>query len=163
MQIDRHHEIRHIIDRSLVGEASSQEEQALRGHLLTCAPCQEYLNASHRAIAGLAGFSFEVNPDLHSKVLAAVTQRAQQLETNRIEQRPMLWSYLAAALVLTVAGSLAAARFGRLAVAVFHLEPAPLHLGLIALWIVPSLCFCFLFPILHRLSVGWMNEKGLSQ
>ena len=67
MQIDRHHEIRHIIDRSLVGEASSQEEQALREHLLTCAPCQEYLNASHRAIAGLAGFSFEVNPDLHSE------------------------------------------------------------------------------------------------
>jgi hypothetical protein len=28
---------------------------------------------------------------------------------------------------------------------------------------VPSLCFCLLFPVLHRLSVGWMDEKGLSQ
>jgi predicted anti-sigma-YlaC factor YlaD len=162
MQADRHQEIRHIIDRSLEGTASFQEEQTLREHFLTCGSCQEYLNASHRAIAGLGGFSFEVNPDLHGKVLAALTQRAQQLETKRVERRPMLWSYLAA-LLLTVVGSLAAARFSGLAVAVFHLQSAPMQFGLLALWIVPSLCFCLLFPFLHRLSVGWMNEKGLSQ
>ena len=162
MQADRHQEIRHIIDRSLEGAASLQEEQTLREHFLTCAPCQEYLNASHRAIAGLGGFSFEVNPDLHGKVLAALTQRAQQLETKRAGQRPMLWSYLTA-LLLTLAGSLAAARFSGLAVAVFHLQPAAMHFGLLALWIVPSLCFCLLFPLLCRLSEGWINEKGLSQ
>jgi hypothetical protein len=162
MQVDRHQEIRHIIDRSLEGTASLQDEQALRDHLLTCAACQEYLDASHRAIAGLAGFSFEVNSDLHGKVLAALTQRAQQLETERVERRPMLWSNLAA-FVLTVVGSLTAAQFSGLAVAVFHLQPATMHFGLLALWIVPSVCFCLLFPFLHRLSVGWMNEKGLSQ
>jgi hypothetical protein len=162
MQVDRHQEIRHIIDRSLAGAASSQEEQTLREHLLTCVACQEYLNASHQAIAGLGGFSFEVNPDLHGKVLAAITLRAQQLEASKIERRPMVWSYLTA-LVLTVTGSFAAARFSGLAGAVFHLEPEPLHVGLLALWVVPSLCFCLLFPILHRLSAGWMNEKGLSQ
>jgi hypothetical protein len=162
MQVDRHQEIRHMIDRSLVGAASRQEEQTLREHLLTCAPCEEYLSASHRAIAGLGGFSFEVNPDLHGKVIAALALRAQQLEANRIRQRPMLWSYVAA-LVFTVAGSLAAARLSGLAVAVFHLQPEPWHIGLLALWIVPSLCFCLLFPVLHRLSAGWMNEKGLSQ
>jgi hypothetical protein len=162
MQVDRHQEIRHIIDRSLVGATSSQEEQALREHLLSCVACQEYLNASHQAIAGLGGFSFEVSPDLHGRVLAALTLRAQQLETQRVQQRPMLWSYLAA-LVLTVAGSFAASRFSGVAGAVFHIEPEPLHIGLLALWIVPSLCFCLLFPVLHRLSADWMNEKGLSQ
>jgi hypothetical protein len=162
VQVDRHQEIRHIIDRSLVGGVSRQEEQTLGEHFLTCAPCQEYLNASQRAIASLGGFSFEVNPHLHDKVIAALAARGQQLETNRIKQRPMLWSYVAA-LVFTVAGSLAAARFSGLAVAVFHLEPAPWHFGLLALWIVPSLCFCLLFPFLHRLSAGWMDEKGLSQ
>ena len=162
MQVDRHQEIRHIVDRSLAGAASLQEKQALREHLITCVACQEYLNASHRAIAGLGGFSFEVNPDLHGKVLAALTLRAQQLDTKRIEQRPMLWSYLTA-LALTICGSFAAARFSGLAGAVFHLQPALLHFGLVALWIVPSLCFCLLFPILHRLSLGGMNEKGLSQ
>jgi hypothetical protein len=162
MQVDRHQEIRDIIDRSLVGAVSRQEEQALREHLLSCASCQEYLHASHQAIAGLGGFSFEVNPELQGKVVAALALRAQQLEAGRIGRRPMLWSYLAA-LVLTVAGSLAAARFSGLAGAVFHIEPEPLHIGLLALWIVPSLCFCLLFPILHRLSAGWMDEKGLSQ
>jgi hypothetical protein len=162
MQVDRHQEIRRIIDRSLVGDASSQEEQAIREHFLTCVACQEYLDASQRAIAGLGGFCFEVNPDLHGKVLAALTLRAQQLDTRRFEQKPMLWSYLAA-LVLTIGGSFAAARFGGLAGAVFHLRPALLHFGLVALWIVPSFCFCLLFPILHRLSLGWMDEKGLSQ
>ena len=162
MQVDRHQEIRHIIDQSLVGAASVQEEQTLREHFLSCAPCQEYLNASRRAIAGLGGFSFEVNPDLHGRVIAALALRAEQLETNRIEQRPMLWSYVAA-LVLTVAGSLAAARLSGFAVSVLHLQPAALHFGLLALWILPSLCFCLLFPFLHRLSPGWMDEKGLSQ
>ena len=162
MQVDCHQEIRYIIDRSLVGAASSQEEQTLREHLPSCVACQGYLKASHQAIAGLGGFSFAVNPDLHRRVLAALTLRAQQLETTRVPQRPMLWSYLAA-LVLTVAGSFTAARFSGLAGAVFHIDPEPLHIGLLALWIVPSLCFCLLFPVLHRLSVGWTNEKGLSQ
>lgn len=163
MHVDHHQEIRQFIDRSLVGTASLQEEQALREHLLICTACQEYLNASHRAIAALGGFSFEVNPRLHEKVNAALALRAQQLEANTIKQRPMLWSYIAAAIVLTVAGSLVAVRFSGLAVATFHLEPAPWQVGLLALWIVPSLCLCLLFPILHRLSAGWMNEKGLSQ
>jgi hypothetical protein len=159
MQVEGHEPIRHIIDKSLVGAASLQEEQTLRQHCLTCGPCQEYLNASHRAIASLGGFSFAVNPDLQGRVMASLTQRAQQLEGG---QSPMWWSYLAA-LILTVAGSSAASRFSRLAADVLHLEPAPLHFGVLALWIVPSLCFCLLFPILHRLAAGWMNEKGLSQ
>ncbi len=74
----------------------------------------------------------------------------------------MLWVF-PAALVLTICGSFAAARFSGLAGAVFHLQPALLHIGLLTLWIVQSLCFCLLFPILHRVSLGRMNEKGLSQ
>jgi hypothetical protein len=159
---NRHEEICHIIDRSLVGSASSLEEQALREHLPTCVACQEYLNASHRAITGLGGFSFEVNPDLQQKVLAALTVRAQQLASEGAGQRPMLWVF-PAALVLTICGSLVAMRFSGLAGAVFHLQPALMHFGLLALWIVPSFCFCLLFPILHRVSLSRMNEKGFSQ
>jgi hypothetical protein len=162
MQAEAHEPIRQIIDKSLVGATSLQEEQTLRQHLLTCAQCQEYLDASHRAIAGLAGFSFEVNPDLHGRVLASLSLRARQLEGIGTKQSTMWWSYVAA-LMLTVVGSLAASRFGGLAVAVFHLQPAPLHFGVLALWVVPSLLFCLLFPLLHRLGPGWMNEKGLFQ
>lgn len=162
MQVDRHQRIRHIIDRSLVGAASLKEEQTLREHVLTCAQCKAYLDAGQRVIAGLGGFSFEVNPDLQGRVIAAIGQRAQELESEEIKHIPMWWSYTAA-LMLTVAGSFAALRFSGLAAAVFHLEPAPLHVGLLAFWTVPSVCFCLLFPLLHRLSAGRGNEKGLSQ
>jgi hypothetical protein len=160
MQVDRHQQIRQIIDKSLAGAASPQEEQTLREHFRTCAPCQEYLDAGHRVIAGLGGFSFEVNPDLEGKVIAALALRAQQLESRRVKQTALWWGY---AVALTVGGSFAAARFSSLAAAVFHLQAAPLHAGLLAFWTVPSLCFCLLFPILHRLSAGWMIEKGLFQ
>jgi hypothetical protein len=162
MQVDRHQRVRHIIDQSLAGAASLQEERTLREHVLTCTQCKEYLDAGHRVIAGLGGFSFEVDPDLHGRVIAAIGLRAQQLESQRIQRLPMGWSY-SAALMLTVIGSFAATRFSGLAAAVLHLEPAPLHVGLLAFWTVPSVCFCLLFPLLHRLSAGGRNEKGLSQ
>jgi hypothetical protein len=162
MEVDRHQRIRHIIDQSLAGAASPQEEQTLREHVLTCAQCKKYLDASQRVIAGLGGFSFEVNPDLHERVIAAIGLRAKQLESQRIKHAPLWWGY-SAALMLTVAGSLAAARFIGLAAAVLHLEPASLHVGLLAFWTLPSVCFCLLFPLLHRLSAGGRNEKGLSQ
>ena len=71
---------------------------------------------------------------------------------------PLWWSY-SAALMLTVAGSFAAARFSGLAAAVLHLEPAPLHVGLLAFWTLPSVCFCLLFPLLHRLSAADQRER----
>jgi hypothetical protein len=161
MQADRHQPIRQIIDKSLVGAATLQEEQTLRAHVVTCSACQEYLNTSHRAIAGLGGFSFEVNPELHQRVIASLTARARQLEIEGARSRPIWWNFLVA-VMLTVAGSFAIVEFASLAAAFLHIELAPLHLGLIAFWIVPSLCFCLLLPFLSRLSAGW-NEKGFSQ
>ena len=100
MQVDRHQRICHIIDRCLAGAASLQEEQTLREHVLTCAQCKKYLDASQRVIAGLGGFSFEVNPDLHGRVIAAIGLRAKQLESQRIKHIPLWWTY-SAALMLT--------------------------------------------------------------
>jgi hypothetical protein len=89
--------------------------------------------------------------------MASLTRRAQQLEST--ERRPMGWIYLTA-LVLTIAGSFAAERLSGLAVGALHMPSVPLKSGVVALWIVPSLCFCLLFPVLHRLAAG---EKGISQ
>jgi anti-sigma factor RsiW len=158
MHVDLHQAMRQIIDKSLLGELPVHEEQTLREHLATCDSCREYLDTSNRVIAGLGGFSFEVNPELQGKVMASLAQRAQQLELSTA-RRPMGWIYLAA-IVLTVAGSLAAERLSRLLVGPLHLHGAPLESGVVALWIVPSLCFCLLFPVLHRLAAG---EKGISQ
>jgi anti-sigma factor RsiW len=158
MHVDLHQVMRQIIDKSLLAELPVHEEQTLREHLANCDRCREYLDTSNRVVAGLSGFSFEVNPELQGNVMASLTQRAQQLELST-ERRPMGWLYLAA-LVLTVAGSLCAERLSGFLVGALHLQSAPLQSGVVALWIVPSLCFCLLFPVLHRLARG---EKGISQ
>jgi len=161
MQTDRHQSICHMIDKSLAGEISVQEEQSLRQHLSACAACQQYLDASNRAIASLGGFAFETDPGLPDKVFAALKIRAAQLETQRLSHRQLAWSYVAA-LILTLAGSFAALQLGdRLAVA-FSATHQQVQLGLIALWIVPSVCFCLLLPTLPMMSKRWMHAKGLS-
>jgi len=157
MHVDLHQVMRQIIDKSLLGELPAHEEQTLREHVATCDSCREYLDNSNRVVAGLGGFSFEVNPELQHKVMASLTRRAQQLELST-EHKPMVWIYLAA-LVLTVAGSLVAEQMSGLLGGVLHLQAGPLKSSVVALWIVPSLCFCLLFPVLHRLAAG---EKGIS-
>lgn len=161
MQTDRHESICNLIDKSLAGEISGQEGQSLRQHLLTCSACQEYLDTSHRAIAGLGGFAFETDPGLPDKIFAALTIRAAQLETQRLSHRKLAWSYVAA-LVLTLVGSFAAMQLGDRFAAAFSATPQQVHLGLIAIWIVPSVCFCLLLPTLPMMSKRWMHPKGLS-
>lgn len=159
MQTD-HASIRRIIDQSLTGaEPSAQERQTLREHLATCAGCAQYLDASNRAIATLADFSFPMDPALDGKVLAALAARAQQLEA----ERRRLWWPCALALLLTIAGSIAASQLGSLAAVTFHLEPAQLHAGLATFWIAPSLCFCLLFLLLPTAPALFGHKKGLSQ
>jgi hypothetical protein len=161
MQTDRHESICHLIDQSLAGKISSQEEKFLRQHLLACAPCQQYLDASHRAIAGLGGFAFETDPGLSDRIFAALAIRAAQLETQRLSHRKLAWSYVAA-LILTLAGSFAAMQLSDRFATAFSATHQQVQLGLIAIWIVPSVCFCLLLPTLPLMSKRWLHTKGLS-
>jgi hypothetical protein len=88
--------------------------------------------------------SFDVDPALGERVLASLV--GQQSETRRIFS-PVWWGR-AAALVLTMAGSLAASRLAGLAAPVFRLQAARIQLGVVAFWIAPSVCFCLLFFVL---------------
>ena len=76
MNIDQHESFQRMIDESLAGGISAEREKSLREHLDTCASCQEYLSASNRVIAGLGGFSFEVDPTLNARVLASLRRPA---------------------------------------------------------------------------------------
>jgi anti-sigma factor RsiW len=161
MQVDRHEQICHIIDKSLAGAASPDEERSLQHHLSTCFACREYLESSQRAIAGLGGFAFEVDPNLHEEVMGALVAQIREGD-NPI---PVWWGR-AAALLLTVAGSLATWWFANLTAATFHLRPAQIQLGLAAFWIAPSVCFCLLFLFLpfsaESLSKDWITKEGPS-
>lgn len=159
MQTDLHDAMRHIIDKSLVGEASAPEQQELRKHLLGCAACQKYASDSRRAIVGLSGFSFAVDPGLQAKVHAALDLRMQQLQAAQPSRRRIVKVSIIA-LLLTIAGSLGALHVGSPLAAFLHLEPAEAQIGVVAFWILPSLCFSLFLPVLLLLHARATNAKG---
>jgi hypothetical protein len=160
MPTDLHDTMRHIIDKSLVGEASAPEQQELRKHLLGCAPCQKYASDSRRAIVSLNGFSFAADAGLQAKVHESLALRAQQLQAAQPGRRRIVLVSIIA-LVLTIAGSLGALHMGTPLAALLHLEPAQAQTGVVALWIFPSLCFALLLPVLLLLRARSTNEGGV--
>jgi len=160
MNIDHHESFQHMIDESLAGAISAEREQSLREHLGTCAPCQEYLSASNRVIAGLGGFSFEVDPTLNARVLVSLRLPAQQVQAAQPGRRR--WALISlAAVLLTMGGSFVDLKFGSLIAAVFDIQRMQVRQGLLAFWIVPSLFVLLLFPLLPLLSkAGTRREEG---
>ena len=160
MNTDHHESFQHMIDESLAGGISAEREQSLREHLDTCAPCQEYLSASNRVIAGLGGFSFEVDPTLNARVLASLRLPAQQVQAAQPGRRR--WALISlAAVLLTMGGSFVDLKFGSLIASVFDIQRMQVRQGLLAFWIVPSLFVLLLFPLLPLLSkAGTRREEG---
>ena len=153
MRFDDHESFQRKIDETLAGEIAFGEEESLREHLASCTQCQEYLAASTRVIAGLSGFSFDVDPALQAKVCASLSLRAQQIESGQPSRKRMAWICIMA-LVLTAAGSFIDLQFGGLIASVLDVQQTELRHELLTFWILPSLCLLLLFPILPLLSHG---------
>ena len=151
MRSDEHESFQRRIDETLAGEIALGEEELLRGHLQSCTQCQEYLAASTRVIAGLGGFSFDVDPALQEQVCAAISLRAQQIESGQPSRRRMAWICMTA-LLLSAAGSVIDLQFGGLIASVLDIQRTQMRHGLITFWLLPSFCFLLLFPILPLLS-----------
>jgi hypothetical protein len=161
MNFDHHESFQHMIDERLAAGISAEREQSLCEHLDTCATCREYLSASERVIAGLGGFSFEVDPALNARVLGSLKLRAQHVQ---VATQPGLrrWAWIGvAAVVLTMGGSFVDLQLGRLIALVFDLQRMQVQQGLLAFWILPSLCVLLLFPLLPLLlKAGARREEG---
>ena len=159
MQADLHNDMRQIIDKSLAGKASQQEQQELRKHMLTCAAFQKYASERRRAIVGLSGFSFAADPGLQAKVHASLDLRAQQLQATQPGRRRIVQMSIIA-LLFTIIGSFGALHIGSPLAALLHLEPAQMQTGVVALWVLPSLCFSLLLPLVLLLSARSTKTKG---
>ena len=149
MNIDHHDTFQRMIDESLAGVLSAEKEQSLREHLSTCAPCKEYLSASNRVIAGLSGFSFEVNPTLNARVLAALKLRAQQVReipahhTGTMRQHNVqfrIWAAFAVALSMSFVGSALVYQIAERLVVPMHFDTAQVQAGVLVSWLLPSFC-----------------------
>jgi hypothetical protein len=153
MKIDGHHEsFRRMIDESLAGALSAAKEQSLREHLSACAPCKEYLSASNRVIAGLSGFSFERNPTLDARVVAALRLQAGQGQAaqpwrrrwRREDPVPFkVWAAFAAALAMSFAGSELVYQMARRLEVPLRFDPAQVQAGVLVFWLLPSFCAAF--------------------
>jgi predicted anti-sigma-YlaC factor YlaD len=158
MGADSHERFRHMIDETLAGKIPSSQQPSLREHLESCVLCQEYLAASNRVVAALGGFSFEVDPTLNEKVSAMLQRRAQQIQTTQPDRRRWVLSSVLA-LLLTTVGAFLDLRLSGLIASVFDLQRMHVQQGVIAFWIIPSLCLFLLFPLLPLLSAGGTNRK----
>jgi len=151
MKPNSHERFQRMITESLSGTISAEKQQSLRDHLSSCVPCQEYLSVSNRVIAGLSGFSFEVNPTLNAKVLAALRLQAQQASSAQphplqlMRQRIVEYKVRAAfavALILCLMGS----AFVYEVATRLHFDTAQVRTDVLVFWLLPSLCatFCLL-------------------
>ena len=149
MNIDHHESFQRMIDESLAGAISAEKEQSLREHLSTCAPCKEYLSASNRVIAGLRGFSFEANPTLNARVLAALRLQMQQDRAARPHRRRFIrpytvslkvWAAFAVALSMSIVGSALVYQVAKLLTVPMHFDTAQVQAGVLVFWLLPSFC-----------------------
>ena len=157
MSSERHEGFEQMIDRSLAGAGTPEEELVVEEHVGACEACREYLSASRRTIAGLNGFSFEAGSALNAKVAAAIRMRAEQMEARRASARRWVGMSVVA-VVLTVLGSVVDVRVGHWAAGFFDLRPMEVRQGLLALWIVPSFGLLVLFPLLPLLAAKRSRE-----
>ena len=149
MILDHHERFQRMIDESLAGAISAEKERSLREHLATCAACMEYVSTSNRVIAGLSGFSFEVNPTLNARVVAALRLRAQEnlaAQPGRrrfMGQHNVLFKVLAAfalALSMSIAGSALVYRAAKLLTVPMYFNTAQVRAGVLVFWLLPSFC-----------------------
>ena len=158
MGCDSHERFRHMIDETLAGGIPVPQQQSLREHLQSCVPCQEYLAANNRVVAALGGFSFEVDPTLNARVSAMLRLRARQTKATQPGRRRWVLSCVLA-LILTTLGAFLDLQLSGLIASVFDLQRMHVQRGVIAFWILPSLCLFLLFPLLPMLAAGSTNQK----
>ena len=154
MSIDHHESFQSMIDENLAGILSAEKEQSLREHLSTCASCKEYLSASNRVIAGLSGFSFEVNPTLNARVLAALKLRAQEARAaqtgaaqpgrRRFRRQHnvqfKVWAAFAVALSMSIVGSALVYQVAKPLTVPMYFDGAQVQAGVLVFWLLPSFC-----------------------
>jgi len=151
------HEQSALIDKFLAGAVTPREERNLRDHLRDCTACQQYMDASRRVIKGLKEFSFEVSPNLNAQVQNVITRRVRELEMQDAKYRSL--KTFAAALALTVIGSVLAWSFTGPLAGSLNLTTNQLQMGLLFFWVAPSLLFSLLILVAPHLING-LNKEG---
>jgi hypothetical protein len=161
MRIERHEEVRLLIDRSLADEISQEDATALREHLNMCIACRKYEDASTGLIAALGGFAFEATAGLDAQVHRSMESLLQEMEADAMERRRSLMTS-AAAFLLSFWGSLLLGGPADLLASFLHLAHSSVQFGLWLFWIVPSLLTATFIPIFSSSLREAQVQKGVA-
>jgi predicted anti-sigma-YlaC factor YlaD len=161
MRIERHEEVRLLIDRSFAGEISQENATALREHLNICIACRRYEGASAELIAALGGFAFEATPGLDAQVHRSMENLLQEMEKDALERRRSLMTS-AAAFLLSFLGSLLLGGPADLLASFLHLAHGSVQFGLWLFWIVPSLLTATFIPVFSNSLGTTQVQKGVT-
>ncbi len=157
--MDVHEEARALIASCLAADATPAERQRLAEHLAVCPECRREMELSRRSLRALGEIAFAASPELDGRVLAALARRSRELADEGARRRKRLLGF-AAAVAMTVAGSLAVWKGAAGMPMASGLAPAGLAALVAVFWALPSLAAAILLLASSALDSPFAEELG---
>jgi hypothetical protein len=158
MPSEPHARARLLIDQAMMEGISPDEQHWLNGHSDECAECSRYGELSRRAIRALDSFAFELDPAVALRVENAICGRANRLASNELHRR-RLFIGAVAAMLLTIAGSIAMWQPAAWLAGRWNLPSPAWQTGFAMFWILPSILLALL-PLFRRRLLGEDSDSN---
>jgi predicted anti-sigma-YlaC factor YlaD len=136
MQCDNR--LRELIDRSFAEEISEAERQLIDRHLRDCDGCQRYVALTARTLRGLREFTFTSETDSSARVFEILAHHTGTTRQPHVQFK--IWAAFAAAISMSVVGSVLVYQLARFLAAPMHFGNPQLQAGVLIFWLLPSLC-----------------------
>jgi hypothetical protein len=159
MPSEPHARARLLIDQAMMEGISPDEQHWLNGHSDECAECSRYGELSRRAIRALDSFAFELDPAVALRVENAIRGRANRLASNELHRR-RLFIGAVAAMLLTIAGSIAMWQPAAWLAGRWNLPGPAWKIGFAMLWLLPSILLGILPLFRTRLMGDRFGAEG---
>ena len=146
MQCDN--SLRELIDKSFAEEISETERQLIDRHIRDCDGCQRYVELTARTLRGLREFTFTSEADSTAKVFEILAHHTGTMRQPHLQFN--IWAAFAAALSMSVVGSVLVYQIARFLAAPTHFGNAQLQAGVLIFWLLPSLCVALCMLVAPR-------------
>jgi hypothetical protein len=159
MPSEPHARARALLDQAMMEAISPDEQRWLHRHTEECAECSRYGELSRRAIRALDSFAFELDPAAALRVENAIRSRANRLASNEFHRR-RLFIGAVAAMLLTIAGSIAMWQSAAWLAGRWNLPSPVWQVGFAMFWLLPSILLGILPLFRTRLMGGDFGAQG---
>ncbi len=155
MPSNPHERAQRLLDQAAVEGISQRERIWLDAHILECSECAVHAELSQRAIRAFGQFAFPVDPGVAMRVQEVISDRAGRMVPNDSEGQNG-WIGNVAAVLLTVAGSLAMWRAVAWVAGLWQVPMPVWEIGFVTFWMAPSIAFSVLLLFRKK----FIGERG---